>query len=234
MDELVERMASDQAFLFNILGKITVHTTELFRDPEVWIRLKEELLPRLREKEEIRIWHPGCSTGQEVYSMLMLLDSMDMLNKSKVYASDIQESVLEEAREGRYRWHFNQHYLENFNKVILGLDEVPRVNSKKPWKRYFHIHESQDHIQMNEAFCGWPEYKRMDLVKDDNIFGGKFDLIICRNVIIYFNALLQERVFRLFAENLVEGGSLLLGVHESILGNSARYFLKKEPFYFKA
>jgi chemotaxis protein methyltransferase CheR len=86
---------------------------------------------------------------------------------------------------------------------------------------------------MNKFLCSKPVYKKLDLVKDPNFFLVKFDLIVCRNVIIYFNHTLQNRVFHLFHENLNHGGALLLGVHESILGPFARKFRKADPFYFK-
>ena len=119
MDQLIKQMKSDREFTDRIMRKITVHTTELFRDPHIWKKMKDELLPSLSHQECIRIWHPGCSTGQEVYSMMMILDSLELLEKTEIYASDLHEEVLNTAREGRYKYRFNQSYLENFDRVIL-------------------------------------------------------------------------------------------------------------------
>ena len=166
--------------------------------------------------------------------MMMLLDQLGMLDKSEIFGSDIQEGVLETARQGIYKFHFNQSYLENFDRVILDGPGEFSWKQRKHWKKYFHINETQDLIQMNEHLRSKPVYKKMDLVQGGNIFTGSFDLIICRNVIIYFNPNLQNRVFDLFHKNLNDHGILLLGVHESILGPYAKKFIRKDPFYFKA
>jgi chemotaxis protein methyltransferase CheR len=233
MEGLRSRMESDGDFLEKTVRKLTVHTTELFRDPNTWKKIRDELLPTWKEKESIRIWHPGCSTGQEVYSMMILLDDMGMLEKAHIYGSDLNPDVIEVARQGRYKYHFNQSYLENFDKVLLnGSGESARI-IKKHWKKYFSVDESRDAIQMNKSLCSKPVYKKLDLVQDPNLFLVKFDLIVCRNVIIYFNYKLQNRVFELFHDNLTDKGVLILGVHESIMGPYSRRFKKEDPFYFR-
>ncbi len=234
MDQLIERMKDDQEFLERIMRKITVHTTELFRDPPVWEMLKNKLLPSLSQQDCIRIWHPGCSTGQEIYSMMMVLDGLGLLEKSEIYGSDLHEEVLEAARRGRYKYRFNQSYLENFDRVMLNGEGTISWDNRKYWKKYFHIDESRDIIQMKDFLRQKPVYKKLDLVKDPNLFLVNFDLIVCRNVIIYFNAELQNRIFDLFHQNLNKQGCLLLGVHESIMGAFSKKFIKKDPFYFKA
>jgi chemotaxis protein methyltransferase CheR len=234
MDQLLKRMTTDSEFTDQIMRKITVHTTELFRDPHIWKKMKDELLPSLSHQETIRIWHPGCSTGQEVYSMMMILDSLELLEKTEIYASDLHEEVLNTARQGRYKYRFNQNYLENFDRVMLNGEGNFSWNQRKYWKKYFHIDESRDTIQMKESLMQKPVYKKLDLVKDSNLFLVNFDLIVCRNVIIYFNAELQNRVFDLFQKNLNKQGCLLLGVHESIMGPSSKKFIRKDPFYYKA
>ncbi len=234
MDQLLTRMTTDSEFTDQIMRKITVHTTELFRDPQIWKKIKDELLPSLSHQETIRIWHPGCSTGQEVYSMMMILDSLELLEKTEIYASDLHEEVLNTARQGRYKYRFNQSYLENFDRVMLNGEGNFSWNQRKYWKKYFHIDESHDTIQMKESLRQKPVYKKLDLVKDSNLFLVNFDLIVCRNVIIYFNAGLQNRVFDLFQKNLNRQGCLLLGVHESIMGPSSKKFIRKDPFYYKA
>ncbi len=234
MDQLIEQMKNDREFLEQIMLKITVHTTELFRDPDIWKKIKNELLPAYSHQEIIRIWHPGCSTGQEVYSMLMVLDGLGLLEKTEIYGSDLHEEILELARKGRYKYRFNQTYLENFDRVMLNGEGDFSMNQKKQWKKYFRIDETRDSIQMSDLLTQKPVYKKLDLVKDPNLFLVKFDLIVCRNVIIYFNNELQNRVFDLFHKNLNEQGTLILGVHESIMGASSKKFIRKDPFYFKA
>ncbi|HER09465.1 MAG TPA: protein-glutamate O-methyltransferase CheR [Bacteroides sp.] len=233
LEQIMEAMQSDGQFLDGIVKKITVHTTELFRDPNMWKKLKQEVLPAYRNRTGVRIWHPGCSTGQEVYSMMMLLEEMEMLDQCQIYASDINQDVLEIAREGTYKYHFNQSYLENFQKVLFSEPEQQVSKLRKQWKKYFHIDETRDMIRMKDFLRNKPVYKKLDLVKDPNFFLVKFDLIVCRNVIIYFNDDLQNRVFRLFWDNLQEDGTLVLGVHESIMGPCSKRFLKKDSFYQK-
>ncbi|MEZ5072925.1 MAG: CheR family methyltransferase [Bacteroidales bacterium] len=233
MAQLTRKMESDPGFLEKIVRKITVHTTELFRDPGIWIELEKAFLERFRNQDRIHIWHSGCSTGQEVYSMMMLLDHLDLLDRSRIFASDLNPDVLETAREGKYRYRFNQSYLENFDRVILGGDGQTGRAQKKSWKKYFHIDESRDIIQMKDFLRMKPDYKVLDLVHDDNLFEQEFDVIMCRNVIIYFNTKLQNRVFKLFHTNLKEDGMLILGVHESILGPATHKFRKTDPFYVK-
>jgi len=233
MEQMIRRMKNDKDFTDRIMKKITVHTTELFRDPQVWKKIKYDLLPSLNHQEKIRIWHPGCSTGQEIYSMMILLDELGLLEKSEIYGSDLHMDVLESARKGRYKYRFNQIYLENFDRVILNGEGNFSMENRKHWKKYFHIDETSDTIQMKEFLKEKPVYKKLDLVKDSNLFLVNFDLIVCRNVIIYFNAELQNRVFELFHQNLKDHGSLLLGVHESIMGSYSKKFIKKDPFYFK-
>lgn len=234
MSQVIRRMKKDENFTDQIMKKITVHTTELFRDPPIWNKIKNDLLPSFKDQEKIRIWHPGCSTGQEVYSMMMVLDGLGLLEKSEIYGSDLHDEVIEAARHGKYKYRFNQSYLENFDRVMLNGEGNFSWNQKKYWKKYFHIDELGDAIQMKDFLRKKPVYKKLDLVKDPNLFLVNFDLIVCRNVIIYFNAELQNRVFELFHKNLKDHGSLLLGVHESIMGSYTRRFIKKDPFYFKA
>ena len=100
--------------------KLTVHTTELFRDPDIWKKIKNHLLPSFKDKPAPSASGiPGCSTGQEVYSMMMMLDELGLLEKTEIYGSDLNHDVLETARKGTYKYHFNQSYLENFDRVML-------------------------------------------------------------------------------------------------------------------
>jgi chemotaxis protein methyltransferase CheR len=233
MQELIQRMETEKRFLEQTVRKLTVHTTELFRDPQVWKKIRDDLAPTWQDKALVNIWHPGCSTGQEVYSMLMLLDQLNLLHKTRVYGSDLNPDVLEKARRGRYRYQFNQSYLENFDKVMLNGSGEASDKPDKHWRKYFSVDESRDALQMHEKLCALPLFQQQDLVKDPNPFNVKYDLIVCRNVIIYFNLKLQTHVFRLFYENLQPGGALLLGVHESIMGSYDRKFRKNDPFYYK-
>lgn len=233
ISQLEDEILQNPLFMEKVVKSITVNTTELFRDPLIWINIKEEILPKFANHETINIWHAGCSTGQEVYSMMIILDELDLLNKSNLYASDINSDVMEIARMGRYKFRFNQAYIDNYNTVMAVNQEITPDKKQIPFSKYFTIDKVSDSIQMNSFLTEKPVYQKVDLVKDENLFTIKFDLIICRNVIIYFNYDLQNKVFNLFYKNLVAEGCLILGVHESILGPYSSQFEKRNHSYIK-
>lgn len=230
---LIIAIRNDSDYAEKIVKEITVNTTELFRDPQVWHALRSRILPRFKNNKTINIWHAGCSTGQEVYSMMILLAEMDMLEKTKIFASDLNSDVLDAAKQGIYKYRFNIGYLDNFDKVIkqnpLNYEEFNDV----PYEKYFDIDKVRDTITMKKYLTDKPIFRKHDLVKDGNLFFAKFDLILCRNVIIYFNYSLQNKVFELFHSNLYTKGVLLLGMHETILGPWAAKFEKMGQAYIK-
>ncbi len=230
---LVAAIRNDADFSEKIVKEITVNTTELFRDPQVWHMLRSRILPRFKNNKTINIWHAGCSTGQEVYSMMILLNEMGMLENAKIFASDLNSDVLEQAKQGVYKYRFNIGYLDNFDKVIkqnpLNYEEFNDV----PYEKYFDIDKVRDTITIKKHLTEKPIFRKHDLVKDGNLFFAKFDLILCRNVIIYFNYSLQNKVFELFHTNLYTKGILLLGMHETILGPWAAKFEKMGQAYIK-
>jgi len=233
MRKLVTKLRKDKSFLEKIVKEITVNTTELFRDPKVWHTLRYDILPEYEEMDSIKIWHPGCSTGQEVYSMLILLNEMNMFKKTKIWGSDLNIDVLESAKKGVYKYQFNIGYLDNFDKVIKENPKKTDEPYDVEYSKYLEINKAKDTIKVARFLLDKPVYAKHDLVKDDNIFSVKFDLIICRNVIIYFNHDLQNKVFSLFYDNLNDEGYLLLGMHETILGPFASKFDKIGQLYRK-
>lgn len=230
---LIGTMRKDQSFLEKIVKDITVNTTELFRDPQTWHNLKFRVLPKFKNQSTLNIWHAGCSTGQEVYSLMILLNEMDMLDRTKIYATDINNDVLDIAKAGIYKYRFNIGYLDNFDKVLKENPYNYEDFFDVPYSRYFEIDKSRDVIKMHKFLTEKPVFRKHDLVKDSNLFYVKFDIILCRNVIIYFNYNLQNRVFDLFFRNLYDGGCLVLGMHETILGPYTSNFEKKELIYFR-
>lgn len=233
MDELINKIGRDKDFLERVVKDITVNTTELFRDPELWITLKYRILPKFRKNKSIFIWHAGCSSGQEIYSMLILLSELDLFDKAKVFATDINTDMLEKAKQGEYRYRFNLQYLDNFDKVIkenpYNYEDVKDV----PYEKYFDIDKTQDTIKMKKYLRDKTVFRKHDLVNDKNIFYSKFDIIFCRNVIIYFNNNLQNKVLELFSNNLYRDGYLVLGAHESILGPVSNSFERTKGVYKK-
>lgn len=230
--KLIEKMAKDEVFLEKIVKDITVNTTELFRDPKMWHQLRYQVLPLFSNKEKIRLWHAGCSTGEELYSMLILLNEMGLFDKTEVVGTDLNEDVLKIAKNGQYRYKFNMVYLENFDKVII---ENPNNQEKYEvnYDKYFTIDKTRDTIKMHQFLLEKPVFQAHDLVSGKHEFSEPFDLIICRNVLIYFNNNLQNKVFDLFYKALVPNGQLVIGVHESILGPLANKFSKMAQIYQK-
>jgi chemotaxis protein methyltransferase CheR len=230
---LVNKIKNDPVFVEKIIKEITVNTTELFRDPQVWHAIRYAILPKLKNNSIINIWHAGCSTGQEVYSMMIILNELGLLDKAKIYATDINEDVMQIAHKGEYKYRFNIGYLDNFDKVIKENPYNYEEYFDIPYDKYFKIDKSSDSIQMNDFLREKPVYKKLDLVKDGNPMYVKFDIIFCRNVIIYFNYNLQSKVFDLFHRNLYENSALVLGMHETILGSYSVKFQKKGHVYYK-
>jgi chemotaxis protein methyltransferase CheR len=228
--QMENKLRNDQHFLEEVVKGITVNTTELFRDPNVWIYLREEVIPAFSYLDRIKILHAGASTGQEVYSMMILLNEMQLLTRSDIYASDLNTDVLENSRKGVYKFSFNQEYLTNFDTVF----NSSQANGKVNYSKYFEVDRLGDTIRMKDYLTNKPVYKKMDLVKDDNVFGINFDIIICRNVIIYFNYELQNKVFNLFFNSLTPRGALVLGLHESIIGPYTTGFEKRGQVYYKS
>jgi chemotaxis protein methyltransferase CheR len=233
VQSLVSQMRSNPQIVEQVVKDITVNTTELFRDPHIWQHMKYVLLPKFKNQATINIWHAGCSTGQEVYSMLMVLNELNMLDKARIYASDLNTDVLQTAKKGVYKYRFNIAYLDNFDKALkenlFNYEEYFDV----PYSKYLEIDKEKDSIRMQPFLCEKPNFKKHDLVKDGNPFYVKYDIIICRNVIIYFNYELQNKIFDLFHNNLYPNGFLWLGMHESIMGSFASKFEKNGHFYQK-
>ena len=230
-DELLRRLKNQPNFVEEVVRKVMVNTTELFRDPSVWLSLRNDVLRKLEHKPVIRIWHAGCSTGQEVYSMMILLNEMGLLNKTELYATDLDTTAIDIAKKGIYRYKFNIKYLDNFDKVIRNDINNPLIVRDIPYQKYFEIDQANDIIKIDKLLLEKPIYAKHDLVKDPNIFHVTFDLVMCRNVIIYFNYNLHNRIFQFFYDNLCENGYLMLGIHESILGPFSNKFEKRGYYY---
>lgn len=233
LHELISKIAVDKIFLEQVIKDITVNTTELFRDPHIWQSIKYRVLNKFKNKEQINIWHAGCSTGQEIYSMLILLNELDLIDKANIYATDINTDVIDKAINGEYLYRFNIEYIDNFRQVIqenpYNYEEIRKI----PFSKYFEIDNIKDIMRIKPFLKDKAVFRKHDLVKEENVFGIDFDIILCRNVIIYFKSKLQDRLFKMFSESLKRKGFLILGMHESILGPESSKFIKHGYFYIK-
>ncbi len=233
IDSLIKKIKLDSNFLEKIIKNITVNTTELFRDPKIWQSVKYRVLRKLKNKDTINIWHAGCSTGQEIYSMLIILHELGIANKANILATDINTDVIEIAKKGEYIYKFNIEYIENFKQAIQVNPYNYEDKIDVSFTKYFEIDRVKNLMTAKPFLKNKVVFKKYDLVKQDNIFAEKFDIIFCRNVLIYFNAKLQKRVVNMFADVLSKKGFLILGIHESIFGAEALKYIKHGEFYIR-
>jgi chemotaxis protein methyltransferase CheR len=224
IEALVKKMEKNSKFLENVVKEITVNTTEPFRTPSIWQNLIPHMRERLSGLDNINIWHAGCSTGQEVYSMLMVLYELGLFHKARVYGSDLNEDVLEVARSGKYRLHEFDDYWDNFKE---SMSAFPNFN----YEDYLEVNRRRGIVKIKSFLVEKPVFVKHNLIKDGNFFGTKFDLIMCRNVLIYFDHELQDKIFIFFHESLNPDGILVIGKHESILSPIQRKFDRVESIY---
>ncbi|MFW5892246.1 MAG: CheR family methyltransferase [Bacteroidota bacterium] len=213
-DELIIKIRENPQYFQKVINDITVNTTELFRDINVWLNLRRNVLGLFKNKTNINIWHAGCSSGEEVYSMLILLNEMDLLEKTKVFATDINTDILQRAKSGIFNNRLHHTYFDNFDKVIkvnpLNFEESTNIS----YDKYFEQDSLSKTFKIKQFLRDKVNFKYHNLVNGSIFY--KFDLIFCRNVIIYFNTHLQNRVISLFHESLFNDGMLLIGAHENI------------------
>jgi len=188
---------------FNILLQdMSINVTEMFRDPSFYKCLREVVLPSLATHDLIKIWHAGCSTGEEVYSMAILLKELGIYEKSRIYATDFDINVLSKAKEGIYPADLLKKYIINYRESG-GVESFTDYYSAK-----------YELVMMDRSLKTNILFSDHNLVSDGSF--GDMDLIICRNVLIYFGRELQDRVFKLFIDSLHTGAFLCLGTKETI------------------
>jgi chemotaxis protein methyltransferase CheR len=231
MDELLEKTKKDQIFVEKVVEEITVNTTELFRDPDIWTSLYDNIYTSLKSKKTINIWHAGCSSGMEVYSNLIILKELGLLDRVKVFGTDINARIIKQAKSGKFALQFNKLQLEAFNK---SLKKKPIQGiTKIDFDKYFEFDTEKDTLLVKDLIRKVPWFVKHDLVSEEIPFYNKFDLIFCRNVLIYFNTCLQSRIFKRFHNQMYAGGFLLLGNHEGMSGFYKTKFSKSGPVFVK-
>jgi chemotaxis protein methyltransferase CheR len=223
---LLEKLKNNRGFLEQTVKDITVNTTEIFRDPEIWQVIRKEIIPKYKDEPIINIWHAGSSTGQEVFSLEILLKEAGLFEKSNIYATDLNMDVLETAKSGKYKYREIDEYINNYTAAFSDTAEPPM-------KDYIEISRLKSLIKIKPFLTEKPHYAKHDLTSCVNPFGVTFHIIMCRNVLIYFNHDLQNSIFRFFYENMKEKGTLIIGRHEGILGEIGAKFDKHGTIYFK-
>jgi len=200
--ELRYTIINDPEYLKHFIEEITVNVTEMFRDPHFFKSLREDILPQLGTYPLIRVWVAGCSTGEEAYSIAILLKEAGLYHKCLIYATDINPSVLEIASSGIFPINQMKIYSENY--ILSG--------GKKDFSDYYTA--NYDSARFDKSLKEKMILSTHNLVSDSSF--NSFQLIICRNVLIYFDKKLQERVFHLFDDSLENLGYLALGSKETL------------------
>lgn len=199
---LQECVLHEPAMMEKLLLDLSINVTAMFRDPGFYSVFRDRVVPMLRTYPFIRLWHAGCATGEEVYSMAILLEEEGLNERSRIYATDINEVVLQKAKSGIFPIDRMQEYTENY--IAAG--------GKRAFSDYYTAKYGgalfSPHLTRNVVFS------QHNLVTDGSF--SEFNVILCRNVLIYFDKTLQSRVHTLFYESLAMFGILALGSKESL------------------
>lgn len=202
ISELQDRVLHDASVMEKLLLDLSINVSSIFRDPLFYKCFREKVVPVLRTYPFIRVWHAGCSTGEEVYSMAILLEEEGLYSRSRIYATDINEVVLQTAKNGIYPAEKMQEYTQNYMKA----------GGTSTFSSYYTA--KYDAAIFDSRLMRNVVYSQHNLVTDRSF--SEFNVVLCRNVMIYFDRKLQDRVHGLFYESLVPFGFLGLGSKESL------------------
>ena len=200
--EMIPRLLSDQDFGRMVIFEFSITVTEMFRDPDFYCSVRKNVLPYLRTFPFTKVWHAGCATGEEVYSLAILLQEEGLYDRATIFATDFNDAVLEKAKEGIYALKDIRQYTSNYLKSY----------GTRSFADYYHA--QYESAIMDQSLKRNITFASHNLVTD-GVFG-EMHLIFCRNVLIYFDKTLQNRVLRLFADSLGLGGFLCLGTKETL------------------
>ena len=189
--------------LSTLINELTVNVTEMFRDPEFYVSIQKHTLPYLKTFPSFKIWHAGCSTGEETYSFAITLQEHGLLNRSIQYSTDINSEVIDKARTGIYT---NKNMKVNSTNYLYS-------GGKSSLSDYYI--SKYGNVKMNKDLKKNMVFSRHNLINGSSF--NEFQLIVCRNVLIYFDIELKNKVIKLFYESLAPFGYLALGSMESLI-----------------
>ena len=202
ISDLQNKILHDSEIMEKLLLILSVHFTSMYRDPNFYMTFRTKVVPMLKTYPFVRIWHAGCSTGQEVFSMAILLREEGIYEKSRIYATDMNEQVLKGAKDGIFPLSGMQENSRNY------IDS----GGKREFSDYYTVR--YDHARFDPSLLQHVVFAQHNLVTDSGF--NEFNVIVCRNVLIYFNRALQNRVHKVFYENLCYLGCLCLGTRETV------------------
>lgn len=200
--EVQLRILHDDLFASQLLLDLSITVTEMFRDPDFYKALREKIIPVLKTYSFNKIWHAGCSSGEEVYSMAIVLKEENLYDRVTIYATDFNQQAINQAKEGIYSSEAIKEYTANYQAS----------GGKESFSDYYT--SSYNMVIMKQSLKKNIVWANHNLVTD-SVFA-EVNMILCRNVLIYFNRELQNKVHKLFFDSLVNGGILCLGAKESL------------------
>lgn len=212
LGELQHRVLHDPAAFVATLDDLTIRVTSLFREPKLFLALRQHVVPLLRTYPQLRIWLAGCSTGEEAYSMAMLLTEEGLYERTQIYATDLSAVALERARDGTYQpsdlVEWERQYAEAGGKASV-------------WDFFTRAYGA---VAVAESLKRSIVFLQHDLISD-HVFG-QMHLVLCRNVLIYFGPEAKTKVMEKVRDSLVPGGFLALGSSERLGGDDAQHHFK--------
>lgn len=212
VDEYVELLKKDKMQKQKFLDFITINVTEFFRNPDLFEELKEKIKSDLLSPgKQLKIWSAACSTGAEPYTLAIIMDNLTPSSKHKILATDIDTTILEKAQRGEY-----------------GAAEIKNVK-KEYLERYFT--QEGENYNISSKIKNMVSFKKHDLILEN--YESDFDLIVCRNVVIYFNQDVKDQIYKKFSQSLKKGGLLFVGATESIYNYREYGFEKASTFIYK-
>jgi chemotaxis protein methyltransferase CheR len=202
VSELIPKVLQDRDLFSRLVRNFSISVTELFRDPFVYRAIREKVVPLLRTWPHFKVWLAGCATGEEAYSLAIVLKEEGVYNRAILYATDFNDEALAQARYGIYENTRLQEATRNYQQA----------GGKASFSDYYHARYNaaalDSSLKERIVFSGHN-------LTSDHMFG-EMHLVLCRNVLIYFNCELQYRALGLFTESLVHGGFLCLGTKEDL------------------
>jgi chemotaxis protein methyltransferase CheR len=200
--QLQERILRDPACMERFIANLSVHVTTMFRDPQFYVAFRERVIPMLRTYPFVRVWHAGCSTGEEVYSLAILLEEEGLYDRCRLYATDISDRLLRRAATGIFPITDMREHTLNYQ----------RAGGTHEFSRYYLAQDNE--VIFAEALRRNMVFSQHNLVSDAAF--NEFQVIMCRNVMIYFDTALQQRVHTLFYDSLCRFGILGMGRKETV------------------
>lgn len=202
MPDMHRRVLNDEAFTAQLLQDLSITVTEMFRDPDFYRTVREKVIPILKTYSFIKIWHAGCSTGEEAYSMAVMLKEEGLYERTTIYATDFNQRALDKAREGIFSHDMIKTYTANYLKS----------GGREAFSDYYTA--KYDMAILDQSLKKNIVWANHNLVTD-SVFA-EVNLVFCRNVLIYFNKELQNKVQEVFLNSLINGGILCMGSKESL------------------